>query len=61
MLSRTICLAIGIFASIVHPAALVTGGLLVLTLVGVNAHEYFFRWNRRDSGDPDEARAAGAT
>ena len=56
-----ICLAIGIFASIVHPAALVTGGLLVLTLVGVNAHEYFFRWNRRDSGDPDEARAAGAT
>lgn len=52
-----ICVAIGIFASIVHPAALVTGGLLVLTLVGVNAHEYFFRWHRRDPQDLDDARS----
>jgi len=52
------CVLIGLFAYLVEPAALVTGGLLVLALVGVIAHEYFFRWHRRDAEDVDEARAA---
>lgn len=42
-----VCLGIGVFAGLAHPAALVTGTLLVLTLIGVIAHEYFFRWHRR--------------
>ncbi len=52
------CVAIGIFAYFVQPAALVTGALLLLALVGVIAHEYFFRWHRRDAQEPDDARAA---
>ncbi|MCB0859722.1 MAG: low temperature requirement protein A [Solirubrobacterales bacterium] len=43
------CVLVGVFASIVHPAALVTGALLLLALIGVIAHEYFFRWHRRDA------------
>lgn len=46
------CVLIGLFAWLVEPPALVTGGLLVLALVGVIAHEYFFRWHRRDAQDP---------
>jgi low temperature requirement protein LtrA len=52
------CFAIGVFAYFAHPAALVTGALLVLALVGVIAHEYFFRWHRRDEQDPEEDPAA---
>jgi low temperature requirement protein LtrA len=51
------CVLVGFFAWLVEPPALVTGGLLVLALVGVIAHEYFFRWHRRDTEDLDAARA----
>ena len=44
-----ICAGIGVFAYLAHPAALITGALLVLTLIGVIAHEHFFRWHRRDA------------
>lgn len=46
-----ICIAIGILASVVQPAALITSGMLVLTLIGVIAHEYFFRWQGGDGTD----------
>lgn len=52
------CVLIGVFSYIVEPAALVTGGLLVLALVGVIAHEYRFRWHRRDPENPDASGAA---
>jgi len=52
------CVVIGFFAYLVEPAALVTGVLLVLALVGVIAHEYFFRWHRRDPEDPETVGAA---
>ncbi len=40
------CILIGVFAYFAHPAALATGGLLLLALIGVITHEYFFRGNR---------------
>ncbi|HMX71109.1 MAG TPA: low temperature requirement protein A [Solirubrobacterales bacterium] len=50
------CIAIGVFAYLVHPPALVTGGLLLLALIGVISHEYFFRWQRSDAEELDLAR-----
>lgn len=49
------CIGIGVFAHFAHPAALVTGGLLLLALIGVIAHEYFVRRSRRDAGEPGVA------
>jgi low temperature requirement protein LtrA len=51
------CVGVGLFSYLAHPAALVTAGLLLAVLIGVIAHEYFFRWHRRDAQDLDEARA----
>ena len=44
------CVAVGAFAWLVHPAALVTAGLLLLALVAVIAREYFGPSSRRTSG-----------
>ena len=54
------CVGIGIFAYFTHPPALVTAGLLLLALIGVIAHEYFFRWNERDAEELDQSGATNA-
>ena len=45
------CVLVGVFSWLVHPAALVTAGLLLLVLISVIAHEHFLRIPRRDAAE----------